>query len=149
MKITKIHVSLELEGGTELVAALEQLVKIADESSKLDPKETFVLTTTQQEVQELPPEPAPDITVKKPAREETLPPHERAQAIMSRYVRGADHFKEMVQAGKYNILMWIYKVLVGLHTPASASTATKAMELLGFDRADKKFMLAWIAGAYN
>jgi hypothetical protein len=68
---------------------------------------------------------------------------------MARYVRGADHFKEVVQAGRYNILMWIYKVLVGLRTPASASTATKAMELLGFDRADKKLMLAWIAGAYD
>jgi hypothetical protein len=145
MKITKIKVSLELEGGTELVAALDQLVKIAESTERFDPVADVVLTATQQEVKELPLEPE----VKKPAREATLPPHDRAQAIMARYVRGADYFKEVVQAGRYNILMWIYKVLVGLHTPASASTATKAMELLGFDRADKKFMLAWIAGAYD
>lgn len=145
MKVTKIRVSIELEGGTELVAALDQLVKIAESTERFDPAEDVVLTATQQEVTELPLEPE----VQKPAHEETLPPNERVQAMMARYVRSADHFKEIVKAGKYNILMWIYKVLVGLHTPSSASTATKAMELLGFDRADKKFMLAWIAGAYN
>lgn len=157
MNITGIKVTLELEGGEEVVAALSQLLSQCDgrvvttempETSELEKAEggsaqveigaamaeaVIAMAQVPAEVnRDMPP-------TFKEARVQWSA--DRIKEIVAKYVRECKNYDELLKLCTQHHILWMYKALLGVPAAESSNSASGAMLALKMPDEDKSKVL--------
>ena len=153
MNITSIKVTLELEGGEEVVAALSQLLSqcdgrvVATEMPETSEPETPEGEDEQAEIgtalagaviamAQVPAEVNKEIMpAYKAARVQWSA--DRIKEIVAKHVRECKNYDELLSRCTQHHIMWLYKAMLGVPAAESANSASGAMLALKMPDEDK------------
>lgn len=152
MNITKIKVTLELEGGAEVVTALGELLSRCDGKvvdtvmpeapDKAQPPEESMAEAVralanvkQEETADIPP-------VEKDARVQWAA--DKIKGIVAKDVRECTDFDEFLDRCTQHHILWMYKALLGVPAAESSSSASGAMLALRMPDEDKSRVLKFM-----
>lgn len=157
MNITSIKVTLELEGGEEVVAALSQLLSQCDgrvvttempmtlepekvEGGKTDAETGAALAEAVIAMAQVPAEVNKDIMpAYKAARVQWSA--DRIKEIVAKHVRECKNYDELLSKCTQHHIMWMYKAMLGVPAAESSNSASGAMLALKMPDEDKSKVL--------
>lgn len=153
MNVTSIKVTLELEGGAEVVAALSQLLSQCDgrvvttEMPELSEPEhaegankEATLAAAVLAMAQVPAEVNRDIPpADKEARVQWSA--DRIKEIVAKHVRECKNYDELLSRCTQHHILWMYKALLGVPAAESSNSASGAMLALKMPDEDKSKVL--------